>query len=137
VTGGNVSAAAANTLLDADRPTVLVVEDEVLVRLLIADELRLAGFLVIEAVDAEEALSVLRSTPHIALLFTDVRMPGQMDGVALAETVTATWPGIKIILTSGQYSPSGGKAFGHDFVAKPYDPMKVVKRIRELLATNA
>ena len=133
-----MSAAAANTLLgDADRAAVLVVEDEVLVRLLIADELRNAGFLVIEAVDAEEALSVLQTTPRIDLIFSDVRMPGQMDGIALAKTVSATWPEIKIVLTSGQYTPTGGKAFGHDFVAKPYDPLKVVKRIKELLATSA
>jgi two-component system, response regulator PdtaR len=85
----------------AVRSTILVVEDEALVRLWIADELRTAGFLVIEGVSADEALTVLRGTIPIDLVMTDVRMPGSLDGLGLAETVRALWPDLKIILCSG------------------------------------
>ena len=121
---------------DNGRPRVLVVEDEVLVRLLIADELRFAGFMVVEAINADEALSVLRSSPHIDVLLTDVRMPGSMDGIELAKLVAENWPDIKIVLTSGHYMPSSGLSLGHEFIAKPYDPMKVVERIERLLAED-
>ena len=132
-----MNAAEAKSLLgDNGRPTVLVVEDEVLVRLLIADELRFANFVVVEAISADEALSVLRSSPHIDVLLTDVRMPGSMDGIELAKMVAETWPEIKIVLTSGHYTPSSGLSLGYEFIAKPYDPIKLVERIEQLLAED-
>ena len=83
--------------------TVLLVEDEVLTRLMLADELRSQGLQVLEASNADEALTVLQSSLPVHLLFTDIRMPGEMDGVALAKFAHARFPGIKSIIgSSGQ-----------------------------------
>ena len=81
--------------------SVLVVEDEVLVRMVIADNLRNAGYTVIEASNAHEALGLLRSNVDVRLILSDVRMPGTMNGLALARTVRSEFPVIKIVLTSG------------------------------------
>jgi PleD family two-component response regulator len=77
--------------------TILVVEDEILNRLWIGPELRTAGFIVIEAANADEALAVFNAGQQIDLLMTDVRMPGSMDGVKLATRVRSTWPTVKIL----------------------------------------
>jgi CheY-like chemotaxis protein len=81
---------------------VLVVEDEMLLRMRTVDMVEDAGFTSIEAVDADEAVAVLESRSDIALLFTDIQMPGSMDGLKLAHAVRERWPPIKIILVSGQ-----------------------------------
>ena len=81
---------------------ILVVEDEVLVRMMIADELRNAGYTVLEASSADEALEVLRHTPKVGLVFTDLRMPGSMDGAKFAGFVRSAYPVLKIVLTSGE-----------------------------------
>jgi CheY-like chemotaxis protein len=83
------------------RIAVLLVEDESLIRMNIVDELEEAGFEVFEAGSAAQALEILEKTPRIRLLFTDVDMPGGMDGVALAAMVRDRWPPIKIIVVSG------------------------------------
>ena len=118
----------------AVRPTILVVEDETLVRLWIADELRTAGFLVVEAVNADEALTVLRGSIPIDLVMTDVRMPGSLDGRELAKTVRAVWPDLKIILCSGDPPASPDRMAIDAFFAKPCDPTRLVSLIKELLA---
>ena len=81
---------------------VLVVEDEMLLRMRTVDMVEDAGFTSIEAVDADEAVAILESRSDIALLFTDIQMPGSMDGLRLAHAVHERWPPIKIILVSGQ-----------------------------------
>src|SRR3981189_3210682 len=81
---------------------VLVVEDEMLLRLRAVDMVEDAGFTSVEAVDADEAVAILESRSDIALLFTDIQMPGSMDGLKLAHAVYKRWPPIKIILVSGQ-----------------------------------
>src|SRR5205823_5789281 len=86
---------------DHSRSTVLVVEDEVLIRLMIADELRKQGLNVIEACSADEALSVLQSSVPVGLLVTDLHMPGKLNGLALARIVRRTFPMIKIVVSSG------------------------------------
>ena len=111
--------------------TVLVVEDEVVIRLMIADELRLAGFRVVEAANADEALDVLQTIERVDLIITDVRMPGSMDGFSLADLVRSTWPAIKIIITSAHQSASNVR--GDAFFGKPYDPAMVVDRTTQLL----
>ena len=118
----------------AQRPrTILVVEDEILVRLMIADELRTAGFVVLEAINADEALVVLRGPERVDLLLTDVRMPGSGDGLTLAATGRATWPELKIILVSA-HLPNGPAAGVADaFFAKPYDVSALIDRVKELL----
>jgi two-component system, response regulator PdtaR len=112
--------------------TILVVEDEVLVRLMVAEQLRDADFHVVEAANADEALTVLQSTTDVALIVTDIRMPGSMDGLELAKAVRTAFPQIRIVLTSGNVGQftSGN----HDaFVPKPYQPDKIVGLIKTLL----
>ena len=82
--------------------TVLVVEDEMLLRMRAVDMVEDAGYISVEAVDAEAAFAILESRPGIGLLFTDIQMPGKMDGLQLAHAVHERWPAIKIILVSGQ-----------------------------------
>ena len=100
-------------------PTVvLVVEDEMLLRMRAVDMVEDAGFTPVEAVDADEAVAILESRSDIALLFTDIQMPGSMDGLKLAHAVRERWPPIKIILVSGQLKgesldiPANSRFFG-------------------------
>jgi CheY-like chemotaxis protein len=81
---------------------VLVVEDEMLLRMRAVDMAEDAGYTSVEAVDADEAVAILESRSDIALLFTDIQMPGSIDGLKLAHAVHERWPPIKIILVSGQ-----------------------------------
>src|SRR5437868_9951893 len=85
---------------------VLVVEDEMVLRMRAVDIVEDAGFNPVEAVNADEALAILESRSDIALLFTDIQMPGSMDGLKLAHAVHNRWPHIKIMLVSGQVKPS-------------------------------
>src|ERR1700748_1340895 len=87
--------------IDSDT-NVLVVEDEMVLRMRAVEIVRDAGFTAIEAINADEALTILESRSDISLLFSDVQMPGSMDGLKLAYAVHERWPSIKIILVSGQ-----------------------------------
>jgi CheY-like chemotaxis protein len=91
--------------MSRDRPaaasTVLIVEDEMLLRMCAVDMVEDAGYSSVEAVDADEAVAILESRSDIALMFTDIQMPGRMDGLELARAVHERWPPIKIILVSG------------------------------------
>src|SRR5580693_8542168 len=87
-------------------PNVLVVEDEMILRMRAVDIVEDAGFRPVEAVNADEALSILEARSDISLLFTDIQMPGSMDGLKLAHAVHERWPSIKIILVSGQVKPA-------------------------------
>jgi len=83
------------------QPTVLVVEDEPLIRMTVADDLQVAGFRVLEAGSADEALRVLETHSSIRAIFTDIDMPGDLDGLKLAWIVRDRWPPIEIVITSG------------------------------------
>src|SRR4029079_19489779 len=85
---------------------VLVVEDEMVLRMRAVDIVEDAGFSAVEAVNADEAMRILEHRSEISLLFSDIQMPGTMDGLKLAHAVHDRWPGIKIILVSGQITPS-------------------------------
>src|SRR5271154_4400827 len=115
------------------QPIVLVVEDNSLVRVVIASFLESAGFMVIQAADGAAALVVLASGADFPVLFTAVQMPGPIDGVGLAIRVRAERPGMPILVTSGHGAPdllpTGGR-----FVSKPYDNRKVVTLLSELVA---
>jgi CheY-like chemotaxis protein len=115
-----------------DTVTVLVVEDEVLVRLDTADMLREAGYLVLEAANADEAKSLLKTFPEIALVFSDIQMPGSMDGEEFASFVRANHPDVHIMLTSGAVGRTEADP-AIPFFPKPYQPTDVVKRIGEIL----
>lgn len=120
-------------LVAAKRPVVLIVEDEFLLRIDAAEVIGAAGFEVIEAANADEAIEVLEDRSDIAVVFTDIQMPGSMDGLKLARAVRGRWPPIKIIATSGRLNleetdlPEGGR-----FLPKPYSPAQVTGVLREL-----
>ena len=116
-----------------NRHTILLVEDEVLVRLMIADKLRNAGYAVIEASNAHEALEMLRhSNVAVRLILSDIQMPGALDGIGLARKVRSEYPVIKIVLTSGYLRALDWT--DHDgFFCKPYNPDSLIQHIKTLL----
>jgi CheY-like chemotaxis protein len=112
---------------------VLVVEDEGLVRLNAADLIRDLGFEVIEAADADQAVSLLESMPEITVLFTDIQMPGSMDGLRLAAIVRDRWPPIALLITSGQLHPAtADMPAGARFIPKPYFPLQLKDQLHAL-----
>lgn len=115
--------------MNTDTPfTVLIVEDEALVRMHGADILQDAGFSVIEATNADEALDLLQHHSEVCLLFSDIDMPGSMDGLALAQIVHAKWPQIRLLLTSGRHTiPDTDIPDDGQFVSKPWDGMLIAK----------
>jgi len=98
---------------------VLLVEDEALIRALLADELRVSGLTVVEAGTADEAWDYLTAGGRADLVFSDVTMPGSMDGVELAKRVRETYPQVKVIVTSGNPGPRNVAELGV-FLPKPY-----------------
>jgi DNA-binding response OmpR family regulator len=117
------------------RHTILVVEDEFLLRMAAAAELRRHGFAVFEASDADSAC-ILLQREAIDLLFSDVQLPGAMDGLALAEFVRATRPETKIIIASGHVQADGCAGIADACFRKPYDFVRIVAVIRRLLADH-
>ena len=116
-----------------ERPVVLFVEDEMLVRLFGAEVLEAAGFEVIEAANADEALRELESRGDVQVLFTDIHMPGSLDGLQLARHVHVRWPGIKLLIASGRVRPDPEEIPDDGrFVPKPYEPKRLVQQIWEL-----
>ena len=115
-----------------EKPTVLLVEDEVLIRLMVADELRSQGLQVLEASNAEEALAILESSLPVHLLFTDVRMPGRIDGIALAQLAQTRFPRLKLIIASSRRPEGPPRADA--FLTKPYNLGKMVEEVERLLA---
>lgn len=120
------------------RPCILLVEDELLIRLLIGDELRDFGFGVIEAYNADEALRVLDSAVHIDLVISDVKMPGSIDGMALLTIVRERFPATPVIITSGHLESARAIANGASrFVPKPFSIELMVAIVREELEKQA
>jgi CheY-like chemotaxis protein len=119
----------------AKRPVVLIVEDEFLLRMNAAEMIGDSGFDVVEAGNADEAIAILEARPDIHVVFTDIQMPGSMDGLKLARFVRGRWPPIKIVATSGFVKvgtddlPEGSR-----FLPKPYRPEQIVATLRELTA---
>lgn len=115
------------------KPSVLVVEDETLVRMAIIDRLEEEGFLALEAANANEALAILMVNLDIRLVFTDVDMPGSMDGLKLAAAVRDRWPPIKIVVTSGHRRVNLEDIPAEaEFVSKPYNADRLVAAFRRL-----
>ncbi|HUN41564.1 MAG TPA: response regulator [Acetobacteraceae bacterium] len=120
--------------------TVLVVDDDQLVREPIADYLREVGYAVLEAGDAHEAINLVDHADHVDLVFTDVRMPGELDGVGLARWVKAHHPGLPVLMTSGYYGTGWlGERLEREvrLIQKPYTQDEVLRHIRRLLAAHA
>ena len=120
-------------LAESRRPVVLIVEDESLLRMDAVDMIEAAGFEVAEAANADQAIEILEARSDITVIFTDIQMPGSMDGLKLARAVRGRWPPIKIVATSGYVHvsekdlPAGGR-----FLPKPYSPVQVTGVLREL-----
>src|ERR1700709_445684 len=120
---------------EAKRAVILIVEDELLIRLNAVEMIEEAGFEVIEAASADEAIAILESRLDITVVFTDVQMPGSMDGLKLAAAVRDRWPPIMIVATSGHVKlGSGDLPEGGRFLPKPYSPAEITKMLRELIA---
>jgi CheY-like chemotaxis protein len=110
-------------------PTVLVVEDDPLIRDFVSEELVLAGFDVVQVGNADEAIAVLEVHQSIHLVFTDIDMPGSMDGLKLAAAVRDRWPPVNIIITTGKARPMTIPANAL-FIPKPYLGTNVVSAMR-------
>jgi CheY-like chemotaxis protein len=120
--------------LDPAQTIVLLVEDEPLVRMCAADFLEDEGFQVIEAATAPAALSILEKRDDVTALFTDIDMPGGMNGLELAGIVHARWPHIALVVTSGRYRVGADHLPGDGiFIGKPYAAAAPVRIIRELI----
>ena len=117
------------------RPVVLAVEDEPLILMIAVDMISDAGFDPVWATNADEAIEILESRNDIRVIFTDINMPGSMDGLKLARAVRGRWPPIKIIVTSGF---SGGERKllpeGSQFIPKPYNAGQISDALHGLAA---
>src|SRR5882757_4049728 len=117
---------------------VLVVEDEMVLRMRAVDIIEDAGFTAVEAVSADEALSILESRSDISLLFSDIQMPGSMDGLKLAYAVHDRWPSIKIILVSGQVKLADAeKPANSRFFGKPLEVKQMIAELQEMVGAGA
>ena len=118
-----------------DPVVVLVVEDDSLLRMDAVQMIEEAGFQVLEADNADQAIALLERRSDINVVFTDIQMPGSMDGFKLAQAIRDRWPPVKIIATSGYFLemtsnlPEGGR-----FISKPYDIQHITALIREMMS---
>jgi DNA-binding NtrC family response regulator len=113
---------------------VLIVEDEMVLRIRAVDMVEDAGYTPLEALDAAEAVAILESRSDVALMCTDIQMPGQMDGVDLAHAVHERWPAIKIIVVSGQLKlPDLVLPPLSRFLGKPLDAVEVIAEMRDMI----
>ena len=117
------------------KAVILVVEDSPLIRMGVVELVAAAGFQALEASDADEAIRILEGRPDIHLVFTDVGMPGSMDGVKLTHYIRGRWPPVKLIVTSGKmivvetHLPLGAR-----FFPKPYDETAIVEAMMGMLS---
>jgi len=118
----------------ADRIAILVVEDEPLILLDVGDQLAEAGFRIYQAANADIAMQILSTHDDIRLMFTDIDMPGSMDGLKLAAAVRDRWPPVQIIVTSGaRLVEITDMPDGSVFFSKPYLHLVVVETMRDML----
>jgi two-component system, response regulator PdtaR len=118
----------------APEPLILVVEDQEILRLYAADLLEEHGFRVVEAQNAAAALKVLETRNDVRLLFTDIQMPGALDGMDLAREVHQRWPRVLLVITSGQKKPTEAEIPDHGrFVAKPYRAAELLGQVDDMI----
>ncbi|MGC1561502.1 MAG: response regulator [Bradyrhizobium sp.] len=119
-----------------DSIVIVVTEDESTLRLLATEVLAEAGYTVVEAARADDALAIIKSRP-VDLLFTDVQMPGSMDGLELARYVRRHWPRVAVLIASGNSKPALTELpAGSRFLRKPYSTNQLLADVRELAATG-
>lgn len=126
--------AYASTGMETDKTTVLVVEDEILLRMVLADKLRDDGYTVIEAANADEALSILQSNTTVGLVVTDRNMPGDLDGGALARRIRREHRGLKVVMVSGEEPGVEVQRVLHGFFRKPCNVAALSAYLRSLVS---
>lgn len=118
-------------------PTVLVVDDDVLVRLAICENLRDAGFRVLEAASAHDALGVMLAKMPIDVLLTDLQMPGAMDGFGLGLHARGASPEMKVLVMSSFLPQStGARLTPFEYIEKPFPPQTLIDRVRTMLGED-
>jgi len=121
--------------MSRDRIAALVVEDEPLIRMAIIDSLEDEGFDVFEAENADQAIVLLADNPSIQIMFTDIDMPGSLDGLKLAAAVRDRWPPVQIVVTSGHHIVEiADLPEGSMFFSKPYNHRDIAASFRRLVA---
>jgi DNA-binding response OmpR family regulator len=123
-----------NHLFTPNPATILIVEDDPILRFTLSMELRQGGFQVREACNTDEAETVLEAGSRVNLVVTDIEMPGERDGIALAKTLRAFHPSIRVIVASGTVPDSSIANVADAFFGKPYDMDSLLQRIRALLS---
>jgi CheY-like chemotaxis protein len=113
--------------------TILIADDDVILRTVVAGQLREEGYTVVETSNAEEVLLVLRTGIPVDLLFTDVRMPGTLDGIALARLLRAEFPDVKVMIASGNVAATEVDTTIDGFISKPYHVRQLLEHIKSLL----
>ena len=114
-------------------PVLLIVEDEFLVRIVAVQIAEEAGFGVLQAADADEAIRVLQGRSDIRVVLTDIDMPGSMDGLELAQAIRHRWPPIDVVLTSGKMRPAADELPERShFLPKPYDASELIGLLQEI-----
>jgi CheY-like chemotaxis protein len=120
-----------------DNALVLVVEDEALIRISAVQMVEDAGFMALEACNADEAIQMLENRSDIRAVFTDINMSGSMDGWKLAHAIRGRWPPIHLIVTSGLHIPEEGQLPAKGlFIRKPYSVEQVTAALREVFGHN-
>lgn len=121
------------------KAAILVVEDEALIRMVIADQLRDSGYDVVETRSADEAVALMEKGLHVDAVFSDVNLPGTLNGIGLVRWLRSQRPQIPVLLTSGAISVQDIPADLRDIdlLLKPYDVEEVVRRIGPVLAAAA
>jgi two-component system, response regulator PdtaR len=116
------------------KPTILIVEDEALLRMHAAGMLEENGYGVVEAENADAALKLLETRDDVRLLFTDIQMPGSCDGMELTRQVHARWPSILLVITSGQIKPAQAEIPDHGhFIGKPYRANELLDEVNDMM----
>ena len=116
-------------------PVVLVVEDEPLLRMMAVDLVEEAGYVAVEAADADQAVAILQGRGDVRILFTDIDLPGSRNGLALAATTRDRWPPVEIIVTSGHLKPAAADLPDRTvFFPKPYPHDRVIATMHAMAA---
>jgi len=115
--------------------SILVVDDEALIRMTTMDIVEDAGYRALEAANADEAVLLLERRPQIVAVLTDINMPGSMDGLQLSRLIRDRWPLIGLVITSGRHLVKAGQMpAGAQFIAKPYTPNEIVSALQNCAA---
>jgi two-component system, response regulator PdtaR len=127
-----------NVMANKPAPVILIVEDDPLLRMLAVEFVNEAGFETLEACDADQAIAILESISKISVLFTDVNMPGSMDGLKLARVVRDRWPVIEILIASGHVRlPQADLPPNGRFLGKPYLAAAIIAELHSLVSHAA